>query len=121
MGFFELAEGIWAEADRKRDALKADLGAEFGNWLADIRQYGAAWMGDVWEWTAIGAENHMAFATIPAVHPWDYGHLEWGGWRKPHHPEANQEFPIIWTVIENGVRTQKIGGDQPFYTLGNGK
>jgi hypothetical protein len=90
VGFFELADAIWDEADERRADLSRHHGEDLGNWLADMKQYGAAWWGDVWEWTAIGAERHTAFATIPPTHPWDYRD-HWGGWRKPHKPDPETD------------------------------
>lgn len=37
----------------------------------DIRQYGAAWWGDVWQPEARRAENHIAFHTMDDWYYWD--------------------------------------------------
>lgn len=87
-GFFELVDEIWAGADKKRKSLKRKHGAALGDWLADIKQYGASWTGDAWEWTAVSAENHMAFVYCISdeLVRWDWGTHSggWGGWNKPH-------------------------------------
>lgn len=119
-GFFELAEEVWAEADQRREGLAEEHGKDLGDWFADVRQYGSAWWGDVWEWTAIGAENHPAFSTIPATHPWDDDFARWpslsqlGGWRKPHKPESEQdehgfsEATQIGTLSRDGWTTWAV-------------
>lgn len=70
-GFFELADSIWAEADKRRAKLKRKHGKELGNWFADIYQYGAAWGGDAWQEEARRIENHPAFAQIGDSTFWD--------------------------------------------------
>lgn len=108
VGFFELAEVVWAEADAHRADLKAALGDDLGGWLADMGQYGAAWTGDVWEWTAIGVEDHIAFMTLPPAHPWDHGSQvpSWGGLRKPHRPDSDVLVVVTLGVTEDGLFQQ---------------